>query len=720
MKSHSVILSITALYIGATSCTSKPAYMALTYPETEQRIVIDTFFGTVVEDPYRWLEDDRSEETSDWVKRQNEVTYGFLNQIPYREALKDKLTKIWNYEKVGTPFKEGSHTYFYKNDWLQNQSVLFRKLSHDAEAEVFLDPNTFSKDGTVSLAGLSFTEDGLLAAYSISEGGSDWRKIIVIDTETRKQIGDTIVDVKFSGVSWKNADGFYYSSYDKPDGSELSAKTDQHKLYYHKLGTAQQNDKLIFGGGPGEKHRYIGGSVTEDGNFLFITASNTTSGNKLFVQDLRKPNVPIQTILNHEDSDTYPIDNRGETFYLTTDLDAPNSKVASTTLSDLKNWVTIIPEKEHVLSINNGGGYLFAAYMVDALSKAYQYTYSGELVREVALPGLGSVGGLGGKNEDTVLYYSFTNYNTPSSSYTYDVTSGASELYWSPSIDFDPSEYISEQVFYSSKDGTLIPMMITYKKGIKKDGNNPTILYGYGGFNVSLTPSFSTANAVWMELGGIYAVPNLRGGGEYGKQWHIAGTQLQKQNVFDDFIAAAEYLIDSKYTSSDYLAVRGGSNGGLLVGATLTQRPDLMRVALPAVGVLDMLRYHTFTAGAGWAYDYGTAEDSEQMFNYLKEYSPVHNVKEGVNYPATLITTGDHDDRVVPAHSFKFAAELQKKQAGTMPTLIRIETDAGHGAGTPVSKTIEQYADVFGFTLYNMGFESLPSPRISSEENLRD
>ncbi len=720
MKSHSVILSITALYIGATSCTSKPAYMALTYPETEQRIVIDTFFGTVVEDPYRWLEDDRSEETSDWVKRQNEVTYGFLNQIPYREALKEKLTKIWNYEKVGTPFKEGSHTYFYKNDGLQNQSVLFRKLSHDADAEVFLDPNTFSKDGTVSLAGLSFTEDGLLAAYSISEGGSDWRKIIVIDTETRKQIGDTIVDVKFSGVSWKNADGFYYSSYDKPDGSELSAKTDQHKLYYHKLGTAQQNDKLIFGGGPGEKHRYIGGSVTEDGNFLFITASNTTSGNKLFVQDLRKPNVPIQTILNHEDSDTYPIDNRGETFYLTTDLDAPNSKVASTTLSDLKNWVTIIPEKEHVLSINNGGGYLFAAYMVDALSKAYQYTYSGELVREVALPVLGSVGGLGGKNEDTVLYYSFTNYNTPSSSYTYDVTSGASELYWSPSIDFDPSEYISEQVFYSSKDGTLIPMMITYKKGIKKDGNNPTILYGYGGFNVSLTPSFSTANAVWMELGGIYAVPNLRGGGEYGKQWHIAGTQLQKQNVFDDFIAAAEYLIDSKYTSSDYLAVRGCSNGGLLVGATLTQRPDLMRVALPAVGVLDMLRYHTFTAGAGWAYDYGTAEDSEQMFNYLKEYSPVHNVKEGVNYPATLITTGDHDDRVVPAHSFKFAAELQKKQAGTLPTLIRIETDAGHGAGTPVSKTIEQYADVFGFTLYNMGFESLPSPRISSEENLRD
>ncbi|MEL0240223.1 MAG: prolyl oligopeptidase family serine peptidase, partial [Flavobacteriaceae bacterium] len=574
-----------------------------------------------------------------------------------------------------------------------------------------------SGDGTVSLAGLSFTKDGSLAAYSISEGGSDWRKIIVIETENKTQVGDTIVDVKFSGISWKKSEGFYYSSYDKPDGSELSAKTDQHKLYYHKLGTPQNQDQLVFGGKDSEKHRYIGGSVSDDGNFLFISASNTTSGNKLFIQDLKVPNGAIESILAHEDSDTYPIDNVGDRLIMTTDLGAPNRKVVTATYPNLspESWTDLIPETENVLSVNTGGGYLFAEYMVDALSKAYQYDYNGKLVREVALPGLGSVGGLGGKKDATTIYYSFTNYNTPSSSYTYNVEDGTSELYWSPDIDFDPDQYISEQVFYTSKDGTKVPMMITYKKGLIKDGKNPTLLYGYGGFNISLTPSFSTANAIWMELGGVYAVPNLRGGGEYGKEWHKAGTQLEKQNVFDDFIAAGEYLIESGYTSSDFLAIRGGSNGGLLVGATLTQRPDLMKVALPAVGVLDMLRYHTFTAGAGWAYDYGTAEDSKEMFDYLKGYSPVHNVKEGVQYPATLVTTGDHDDRVVPAHSFKFAAELQDKQSGALPTLIRIETDAGHGAGTPVSKTIDQYADIFGFTLYNMGFESLPSPRIRNE-----
>ncbi|MEK9912839.1 MAG: prolyl oligopeptidase family serine peptidase, partial [Flavobacteriaceae bacterium] len=688
-----------------------------TYPETKKDVVRDTFFEQVVEDPYRWLEDDRSEETADWVKRQNEVTFGYLDQIPYRKDLKDRLTKIWNYEKVGTPFTEGDYTYFYKNDGLQNQSVLYRKKGADSEAEIFLDPNTFSEDGTVSLAGLSFTKDGSLAAYSISEGGSDWRKIIVIETENKTQVGDTIVDVKFSGISWKKSEGFYYSSYDKPDGSELSAKTDQHKLYYHKLGTPQNQDQLVFGGKDSEKHRYIGGSVSDDGNFLFISASNTTSGNKLFIQDLRVPNGTIETILGHEDSDTYPIDNVRDRLVMTTDLGAPNRKVVTATYPNLspESWTDLIPETENVLSVNTGGGYLFAEYMVDALSKAYQYDYNGKLVREVALPGLGSVGGLGGKKDATTIYYSFTNYNTPSSSYTYNVEDGTSELYWSPDIDFDPDQYISEQVFYTSKDGTKVPMMITYKKGLIKDGKNPTLLYGYGGFNISLTPSFSTANAIWMELGGVYAVPNLRGGGEYGKEWHKAGTQLEKQNVFDDFIAAGEYLIESGYTSSDFLAIRGGSNGGLLVGATLTQRPDLMKVALPAVGVLDMLRYHTFTAGAGWAYDYGTAEDSKEMFDYLKGYSPVHNVKEGVQYPATLVTTGDHDDRVVPAHSFKFAAELQEKQSGALPTLIRIETDAGHGAGTPVSKTIDQYADIFGFTLYNMGFESLPSPRIRNE-----
>ena len=712
-------LGITALATVAilSSCQQKETTMTLTYPETKKEVVRDTFFEQVVEDPYRWLEDDRSEETADWVKRQNEVTFGYLDQIPYRKDLKDRLTKIWNYEKVGTPFTEGDYTYFYKNDGLQNQSVLYRKRGADSEAEIFLDPNTFSEDGTVSLAGLSFTKDGSLAAYSISEGGSDWRKIIVIETENKTQVGDTIVDVKFSGISWKKSEGFYYSSYDKPDGSELSAKTDQHKLYYHKLGTPQNQDQLVFGGKDSEKHRYIGGSVSDDGNFLFISASNTTSGNKLFIQNLRVPNGTIETILGHEDSDTYPIDNVGDRLVMTTDLGAPNRKVVTATYPNLspESWTDLIPETENVLSVNTGGGYLFAEYMVDALSKAYQYDYNGKLVREVALPGLGSVGGLGGKKDATTIYYSFTNYNTPSSSYTYNVEDGTSELYWSPDIDFDPDQYISEQVFYTSKDGTKVPMMITYKKGLIKDGKNPTLLYGYGGFNISLTPSFSTANAIWMELGGVYAVPNLRGGGEYGKEWHKAGTQLEKQNVFDDFIAAGEYLIESGYTSSDFLAIRGGSNGGLLVGATLTQRPDLMKVALPAVGVLDMLRYHTFTAGAGWAYDYGTAEDSKEMFDYLKGYSPVHNVKEGVQYPATLVTTGDHDDRVVPAHSFKFAAELQDKQSGALPTLIRIETDAGHGAGTPVSKTIDQYADIFGFTLYNMGFESLPSPRIRNE-----
>ena len=594
--------------------------------------------------------------------------------------------------------------------------MLYRKKGESEEAEVFLDPNTFAEDGTVSLAGASFTEDGSLLAYSISEGGSDWRKIIVLDAETKAQIGDTIVDAKFSGISWRKNEGFYYSSYDKPDGSELSAKTDQHKLYFHRLGTPQSEDQLVFGGSADQKHRYVGGSVSEDARFLLISASNTTSGNKLYLKDLSAPNSPIVAIVDDEKSDSYVVENEGETLFLITDREAPNKRLVKTsaTAPTPENWVDVIPESQHVLTLNSGSGYFFAEYMIDALSKVYQYAYDGTLVREIALPGLGSVGGFGGKSSDRTLYYSFTNYNTPSSSYTYNPETGASEVYWSPEIAFNADDYVSEQVFYTSKDGTRVPMMITYKKGLKKDGKNPTILYGYGGFNISLTPSFSVTNAIWMEMGGIYAVPNLRGGGEYGKTWHDAGTQLNKQNVFDDFIAAGEYLIAQNYTSSALLALRGGSNGGLLVGATMTQRPDLARVALPAVGVLDMLRYHTFTAGAGWSYDYGTAEDSPEMFAYLKGYSPVHTVKEGVSYPATLITTGDHDDRVVPAHSFKFAAELQDKQAGSSPVLIRIETDAGHGAGTPVSKTIEQYADIYAFTLNAMGYDQLPSPRIEA------
>ncbi|WP_425428172.1 prolyl oligopeptidase family serine peptidase [Algibacter marinivivus] len=686
--------------------------MIVKYPKTKTVDTVDTYFNTEVKDPYRWLEDDRSEATEAWVKAQNQSTFGYLDNIPYREELKARLSKLWNYEKIGAPFKEGGYTYFYKNDGLQNQYVIYRYKTGEnpSTATVFLDPNTFKEDGTVSLGGTSFSKNGKILAYSISEGGSDWRKILVMDTETKTIIEDTLIDIKFSGMSWYKNEGFYYSSYDKPKGSELSAKTDQHQVYYHKLGTPQKEDQLIYGGKPNEKHRYIYSSVTEDNRYLLISPRISTSGNKLFIKDLTNPNSQLITILDHTDSDTYVIDNVGSKLFLVTNLNAPNKKIVSVDASNPTpdNWVDFIPETENVLSPSTGGGYFFTEYMVDAVSKVFQYDYNGKLIREVKLPGVGSAGGFGAKKEETTLYYSFTNYKTPGNIYKYHIKNGTSELLHKPDIDFNPDNYETNQVFYNSKDGTKVPMIITHKKDLELNSKNPTILYGYGGFNISLTPSFSIANAIWMEQGGILAVPNLRGGGEYGKAWHDAGTKMQKQNVFDDFIAAAEYLFENNYTSSEYLAIRGGSNGGLLVGATVTQRPDLAKVALPAVGVLDMLRYHTFTAGAGWAYDYGTAEDSKAMFEYLKGYSPVHNVKSGIEYPATLITTGDHDDRVVPAHSFKFAAELQSKQTGNNPTLIRIETDAGHGAGTPVSKTIEQYVDIFCFTLYNMGFEILP------------
>jgi len=691
---------------------------ALNYPTTQKVDTVNTYFGTQVNDPYRWLEDDRSPETEAWVKTENQVTFGYLEKIPFREQLKNRLTEIWNYEKVSAPFKEGDYTYFYKNNGLQNQYVIYRYRTGEdpATAELFLDPNTFKEDGTISLGGLDFSESGKIAAYSISEGGSDWRKVLVMNAETKEIIEDTLVDIKFSNISWKGNDGFFYSSYDKPKGSELSEKTDQHKLYYHKLGTSQSSDKLIFGGTPEEKHRYVFASVTEDNRFLMVSASNETSGNKLFIKDLTAANAPFVTVVDDTSSDTYVMRNEGSKLYLVTNRNAPNKKIVTVDASKPgpDQWVELIPETENVLSPTTGGNYIFTEYMIDAISVVYQYDLNGNKVRDVALPGLGSVGGFGAKKNENETYYSFTNYITPGSIYRYDYETGNSELYKKPEIKFNPDDYESVQVFYTSKDGTKVPMIITHKKGMKLDGKNPTILYGYGGFNISLTPSFSITNALWMELGGVYAVANLRGGGEYGKEWHKAGTQMKKQNVFDDFIAAAEYLIEENYTSKDYLAIRGGSNGGLLVGAVMTQRPDLMKVALPAVGVLDMLRYHTFTAGAGWSYDYGTAQDSKEMFDYLLGYSPVHNVKAGVEYPATLITTGDHDDRVVPAHSFKFAAELQEKQAGTNPVLIRIETDAGHGAGTPVAKTIEQYADIYGFTLFNMGYEELPE-HINSE-----
>jgi len=706
-----IFMPIAAICLLA-SCDNGPKNQtALTYPETKQVDSVDAYFDTEVRDPYRWLEDDRSDETGEWVKAQNELTFGYLEDIPYRNALKQRLTEVWNYEKIGAPFKRGGYTYFSKNDGLQNQSVYYRYKNDENpdDTEVFLDPNTFSEDGTTSMAGMSFTEDGELLAYSISEGGSDWRKIIVLEAETKTQKGDTLVDVKFSGVSWKANDGFFYSSYDKPKGSELSAKTDQHKLYYHQLGTPQREDELIYGGTDAEKHRYVSGRVTEDNRYLVVSASKSTSGNRLMIKDLTQPNSEFIDVIDTYDNDVYIIENEGSKLFLVTDKDAPNKKIVTVDASapQAENWEDFIPETEHVLSPSTGSGYFFAEYMVDAVSQVKQFDYTGELVRDINLPGVGSVGGFGGKKEAEALYYSFTNYTTPGTIYKFDPNKGTSEVYQKPDIDFDTEAYESKQVFYTSKDGTQIPMIITHKKGIELDGTHPTMLYGYGGFNISLTPSFSTANTVWLENGGIYAVANLRGGGEYGKEWHNAGIKMKKQNVFDDFIAAAEYLIDENYTSSEKLAIRGGSNGGLLVGATMTQRPELMQVALPAVGVLDMLRYHTFTSGAGWAYDYGTSEDDPRMFEYLRGYSPLHNIKDGTEYPATLVTTGDHDDRVVPAHSFKFAAELQSKQSGNNPTLIRIETDAGHGAGKPTSKIIQEYADIFAFTFYNMGYEEL-------------
>lgn len=680
------------------------------YPVTKKVNVPTTYFGTQINDPYRWLEDDMSAETAAWVKAENEVTFNYLDQIPFRKALKERMEKLWNYEKISAPFKEGDFTYYYKNDGLQNQSVMYRKDKNGKE-EVFLDPNGFSSDATTSLANVSFSKDGSLVAYSTSAAGSDWNTITILNAVTKEKLETDILDVKFSGMSWYKNEGFYYSSYDKPKGSQLSAKTDQHKLYFHKLGTAQKDDKVIFG--LNEKRRYVGGGVTDDNRYLIISASTSTNGNEMYIKDLQDPNSKIITVVNNFDSNNSIIDNVGSKLYIATDMGAPNKKIVTVDASNPtpENWKPFIKETKNVLSTSTGGGYIFANYMKDAVSFVQQYDYDGKLVREIKLPSVGTAGGFGGKKEETTLYYSFTNYITPGSIYSFDAKTGVSKEYQKPKVDFASADFESKQVFYTSKDGTKIPMIITYKKGTDLNGKNPTILYGYGGFNISLTPSFSIANAVWLEQGGIYAVANLRGGGEYGKEWHDAGTKLTKQNVFDDFIAAGEYLIAQKYTSSDFLAIRGGSNGGLLVGAVMTQRPDLMKVALPAVGVLDMLRYHTFTAGAGWAYDYGTAEDSKEMFNYLLKYSPVHNVKAGVQYPATLVTTGDHDDRVVPAHSFKFAAELQAKQTGPNPVLIRIETNAGHGAGKPVSKTIEEAADIQAFSLFNMGFKELPNKK---------
>lgn len=701
-----LLAAIVAAGCQGTNAIAPETNMTLSpYPETAKGDVQDDYFGTLVADPYRWLEDDLSEETKQWVQEQNQVTESYLSQIPFRSAIQSRLEKLWNYEKFSSPFKEGNYTYFYKNDGLQNQSVLYRQQEGSEDIEVFLDPNQFSKDGTTSLAGIEFSKDGSLVAYQLSEGGSDWRKVVVLNTADKNIVGDTLIDVKFSGLAWKGNEGFYYSSYDKPtEGSALSGITDIHKLYFHKLNTPQSEDELVFGG-PATPRRYLGAYLTEDEHFLIITAADATSGNELYIQDLSQPGSRIVNLVDNMDKSHYVIGNQGNTLLIHTNLDAPNGRIVSADANHAQptQWKDVIAETDNVLSPATGGGKIFAHYLKDATSLVQQYAMDGELERTIELPGVGSAGGFYAKEEDTSLYYSFTSYIFPPTIFKYDIQTGASELYKASGVDFDPELYESKQVFYTSKDGTQVPLIITHKKGLVLDGNNPTLLYAYGGFNISLTPSFSTSNIVLLEQGGVYAVANLRGGGEYGEAWHLAGTKLQKQNVFDDFIAAAEYLIGEGYTSPEKLGIAGGSNGGLLVGAVMTQRPELFKVAFPAVGVMDMLRYHKFTAGAGWAYDYGTADDHIEMFEYLHQYSPYHALTSNTQYPSTMVTTADHDDRVVPAHSFKFAARLQEYHHGNNPVLIRIETNAGHGAGKPTAMIIAEQTDKWAFLFQETG-----------------
>jgi prolyl oligopeptidase len=698
-----LLLAGTALSFSAMA--QSPAFTG-TYPKTDfSKSVNETFFGTEVKDPLRWMEDDRSPATMDWVKRQNETTEGYLSKIPSRKAWQGRLKQLWDYEKYSAPFKEGDWIYFYKNNGLQAQSVVYRQKA-GGTPEVFLDPNKFSKDGTTSLSGLSFSPDGSLCAYMISEGGSDWGKAIILDAKTKKQVGDTLLNLKFSGISWRGNAGFYYSTYDVPNGSQLTAKTEFHKLLWHKMGTPQTEDDLIFGGTETPR-RYIGGDVTEDQNYLIISASNATYGNELYVMNLQSERSPIMPVVTGFEQEQNVVHAENGVLYILTNRDAPNRKLVKVSAADPKpeKWEVIIPETKAPLSVSTVGGKLFAQYLNAAVSEVYRYDLNGKSEGKIELPGLGTAGGFGGKRKDKDLYYVFTNYTQPATIYHYDIASAKSDVYKRAKVAFNSEEYTSSQVFYTSKDGTKVPMIITHKKGLQKNGQNPTMLYGYGGFSVSLSPSFSVSALAFMEAGGVYAVANLRGGGEYGDAWHNAGTKQQKQNVFDDFITAAEYLISEKYTSTPKLAISGGSNGGLLVGACITQRPELYGVAFPAVGVLDMLRYHKFTAGAGWAYDYGTADDNKEMFDYLYGYSPVHNVKKGTCYPATMVLTGDHDDRVVPAHSFKFAAQLQAAQGCNKPTLIRIETKAGHGAGKSTQQVIEEQADKWAFMFYNMGVD---------------
>ncbi|MBW4573957.1 MAG: prolyl oligopeptidase family serine peptidase [Aphanothece sp. CMT-3BRIN-NPC111] len=683
----------------------------LVYPSSHQVDQIDDYHGIKVKDPYQWLEDPDSEETKVWVEAQNQVTFDYLNEIPVREKILQRLTQLWDYEKFGIPFKEGDRYFYFKNDGLQNQSVLYTLTSLDAEPRVLLDPNKLSEDGTVALSGLAISEDGKLMAYGLSNSGSDWQEWKVRDVETGADLSDNLKWIKFSGASWtQDTQGFFYSRYDEPNETTQFEDTNYfQKLFYHRLGTPQSEDTLIYHR-PDQKEWGFSGGVSEDGRYLIISVwQGSDPKNLVFYKDLNDPAAQVVELINEFEASYSFIDNDGSVFWFRADLDAPRGRVIAidTRNPNRDQWQEIIPQVDETLEgvslLNNQ---FVAEYLKEAHTQIKIFDLTGALVREVELPGIGSAGGFGGKRHDTETFYSFTSFTTPATIYHYDMVSGESTLFRQPQVGFNPADYETKQVFYSSKDGTQVPMFITYKKGLQLEGNNPTYLYGYGGFNVSITPSFSVGLLVWMEMGGVYAVANLRGGGEYGEEWHQAGTKLNKQNVFDDFIAAAEWLIANRYTSPAKLAIGGGSNGGLLVGACMTQRPDLFGAALPAVGVMDMLRFHKFTIGWAWTSDYGSPENPEE-FKALYAYSPLHNLKPGTSYPATLITTADHDDRVVPAHSFKFAAALQQAHAGEKPVLIRIETKAGHGAGKPTTKILEEIADRWAFLVRSLDINVL-------------
>lgn len=679
----------------------------MNYPETKKGDVKDTLFGIVVEDPYRWLEDDNSEETKDWVKTQNELTFKYLNELPYRDTIKNRLTQLWDYPKSGAPFFRGGRWFMFKNNGLQNQSVLYTMDDPASESYLLLDPNELSNDGTVAFSDMDITADGKTLVYMIARSGSDWNEIYAMDIESKELLPDHIMWVKFSGLSC-DGKGFYYSAYDQPkEGSELSSQNQGQKIYYHLLGTDQKSDKLIYSNPSNPSRMYTAG-LTEDKNYLVITESESTSGNGLFIQNLKTPNAPIVKLYDGFDFEYYLLDVVDGKALILTNENSPKYQIVAADLAkpEKENWKIVVPEKENTLTgADLLGGKMFAYYMVDAKSRVEIYLPDGSYQGNLELPGICSLGSFTGTKDGSRAFYSISSYNTPGTIYEYNIETGKSTLFFKPEVAFDPDEIEVSQEFYASKDGTSVPMFIVHKKGLKKDGSNPTLLYAYGGFNISMTPSFSSANLFFIENGGIYVVANIRGGGEYGEEWHQAGTKMNKQNVFDDFISAAEYLISEGYTSSEKLAIRGGSNGGLLIGAVVNQRPDLFEVALPSVGVMDMLRYQKFTIGYAWASDYGTADDSKEMFEYLYEYSPYHSIRPGESYPAILAFTADHDDRVVPAHTFKYMSRMQEYNGGNLPVLVRIDSKAGHGSGKPTSKVIDEYTDLFAFTCYHLGMK---------------